>query len=220
MKIMLLFLVAELTTLLGVEPRRVVLPSEMAPFVPSGWQAIAWAGGDLNGDGRYDFALAMDDLSFIKPQDFYEKSPYLESPARVLVIYLGGSKGYVPFGRYQCLPYDYYFSGMTIAQGLLRIKTMCCGFEGFFQSKEEYKYRFEQDRFRLIGADMHYYSRIDDNHCSVNLLTSQVKFTERRTDKEGPDAVGLSWEVFLRPLVLYLEDAPLVCFYGLTIPER
>jgi hypothetical protein len=173
--------------------------------VPAGWKAIAFATGDLNADGRSDFVLVCDDLDYDHVEDGTDNWPYSENPTRAMYVYFADAQGHVLKGKYHTLPYGYHFDSVSIKRGVIGLKFYNCVFDGGWYSEEEYKYRLERGRFRLIGSELAGGSRRGTARTfgSINYLTSRQKY--REMSDYHPDAPYV-WSDLPSPQALFLED--------------
>lgn len=185
------------------EPLR--LPPEISVHVPAGWKSVAFATGDLNADRRNDFVLVCDDLDYVHVEDGTDGWPRAENRTRAMYVYFAAARGYVLQGRYHTLPYGYHFNSVSISRGIMKIRLYNCIFDGGWYSEEEYKYRLERGRFRLIGFDFEGGSRMGTARTSgsTNYLTSFEKF--REVSAYHPDLPFYWYALPPRP-ALFLED--------------
>ena len=208
---------AFVTLLLGVhllwavESKPLPLPSGISAYVPAGWKAVAFATGDLHADGRSDFVLVCDDLDY-DHVDYYDHVqdgtynwPYSENPTRAMYVYFADAQGHVLKGKYHTLPYGYHFDSVSIKRGVISLKFYNCVFDGGWYSEEEYKYRLERGRFRLIGSELAGGSRRGTARTfgSINYLTSRQKY--REMSDYHPDAPYV-WSDLPPQPALFLED--------------
>lgn len=204
MRLALAALLLGFDMLLAVEQAPLRLPPEASARVPAGWKAVAFAAGDLNADGRSDFVLVCDDLAFPQVEDGTDNWPYSQNPTRAMYVYLAEDQGHVLKGKYHTLPHAYHFNSVSIRRGVISIWLNNCVFDGGWYSNEEYKYRLERGRFRLIGSELAGGSRRGTARTfgSINYLTSRQKY--REISDYHPDSPYV-WSD-LPPQPLYLED--------------
>jgi hypothetical protein len=164
-------------SLWAVDQKPLPLPFGISAYVPAGWKAVAFATGDLNADGRSDFVL----------------------------VYFADAQGHVLKGKYHTLPYGYHFGSVSIKRGVIGLKFYNCVFDGGWRSEEDYKYRLERGRFRLIGSELAGGSTWGTARTfgSINYLTSRQK--SREMSAYHPDAPYV-WSDLPPQLALFLED--------------
>jgi hypothetical protein len=206
-------------------------PSELAPFVPSGWVLRARARGDLNSDGRADWVIVIEGDDSAKRASL-SWSVVNTNPRRLIVLIRDAKQalGYRQVG----LSSDRLIppaadelpkgeSAMSCAEDPLhdvavrnRVITATlvfwssCG--SWSRSQEQYRFRIEPgraavpDRVRLIGVEHITGSRAHGEQTieSWNLLTGKKQRTDVTVVPETRRKTKVSAIVDLRPL--YIED--------------
>jgi hypothetical protein len=160
-------------------------------FVPAGWALEASAVGDLNGDGRRDFALVLrqQDRANLVSHDGFCENP-LDTNPRILAVAFadrGGYRlalqnhGFIPRRDSPC-QLDWFSAdgGIEISHGGLRLFfEHMMGMGGWDAGTTSYAFRWQNGTMRLIGYD---YSNVQRNTgclntISVNYLTRRIKTT-------------------------------------------
>jgi hypothetical protein len=135
----------------------------LTAFVPKGWKLTDKAIGDLNGDRIPDAALAiwMDDPRNKIHPSYDPKTRYDTNPMMLVVAFGGKGGGYdLAVANHKLIPrrenpnQDPPFNGVTIANGVLRVKLhefLEAG--GWWLGKMSFVFRWQGDALRLIGYD-------------------------------------------------------------------
>lgn len=159
-------------------------------FVPKGWTILKSANGDLNSDLHPDVALVLqhrDSVSLVKDEDGYPDTITTQPRILVIAFYNSASKQFDlieqsnSFILYHDNPsMDDPFQHISIANQILQIDFSIFYNMGSWQtSTNNYKFRFQDHEFKLIGADynstMRNTGETEDHH--YNFLTKKVKVT-------------------------------------------
>jgi hypothetical protein len=170
-----------------------------ADFVPAGWTTIDSAIGDLNSDNLDDLALILqhsDSVTLIKIEDDY--SDTVRTQSRILVVAFRNviTKQYdlVEQSNTFILNHDNPimdepFQDISISSGVLKIDFRIWLSMGSWEtSNNSYKFRYQDNDFKLIGADFNSANRGsgETEDRSYNFLTKKVKVTKGNfsTDKK------------------------------------
>jgi len=163
-------------------------------YVPAGWQLLSSTVGDLNADSKDDAVIVIekDDPANRKQNSSLGANELNLNPRRLLVLFQK-EDGYYPVlstdkflptendEESPCLADPLGENGIKISKGLLKITLgywMSCG--GWGTSSEEYIFRYEGTRFRLIGHNHSDFMRNsgEGTESSTNYLTGKIKITE------------------------------------------
>jgi hypothetical protein len=157
-------------------------------FIPSGWTILDTAKGDLNKDGNDDLAFVLQyrDSVPIAITDYGDLDTVLAQPRMLLIaFYSTNSKQYnlIEQSNTFILSHDNPnmeepFQDISISKGILKIDFnifMNSGGWGTFTNN--YKFRYHEKEFQLIGADYYYLNRGsgETEGRSYNFLTRKVK---------------------------------------------
>ncbi|MCB9169423.1 MAG: hypothetical protein H6597_05995 [Flavobacteriales bacterium] len=161
-------------------------------FLPNGWTILKTASGDLNNDRIADMVVVLqhkDSVTFIKHDPDFNPNynDILTYQPRILIIafYDSTIKSYkrIEQSNSFILCHDNPnaeepFESITISNGILKIHFfffMNCG--GWGMSNNYYMFRYQEDEFKLIGADYNYLNRGsgETEDRSYNFLTKKVK---------------------------------------------
>jgi hypothetical protein len=180
-------------------------------FIPRGWVLIDSVSGDLNKDGFADKVFIID-----SDEEQYNKGRFLNMRTLVVVFYDTTAKHFNLieqtsnlFSSLTDTP-NLFYEVMEINKGVLTITYMHAG---SYPTIYDYKFRYQNNGFYLIGADKKYARPSDYENYSFNFLSKKWSLTtgndnsdekpitvlkklelkELKTLKsfEGPD----SWEV-------------------------
>jgi hypothetical protein len=165
--------------------------SQVSDFIPSGWALLDTAMGDLNKDGIADIALVIQfrDSARITLIGYNDVDTVFAQPRMLLIaFYNNNGKEFhlVEQSNTFILSHDdpnmeEPFQDISITKGILQIDFnifMNSGGWGTFINS--YKFRYESNEFKLIGADYHYINRGsgETEDRSYNFLTRRVKISK------------------------------------------
>ena len=166
-----------------------VAASPASPPVPAGWKVDVSARGDLTGDGIADVAMV---IRRANPRGIVQNdglgTQQLDTNPRQLVVFAGNGRGFrqiaasklliPPAGSTDspCLEDPLTEGGLAIARGVLSVRLhywLSCGSYGV--RTDNFKFRREGARFRLIGFDRLEFMRSsgEGEELSYNLLTGE-----------------------------------------------
>ena len=159
-------------------------------FIPSKWKLLASAKGDLNGDKKDDIAFVIQykDSVLIEKIEFEEKDTVITQPRILILAFFNPIlKKYelVEQSNSFILNHDNPnmeepFQNINITKGVLRLDFaifMNAGGWGIWNNS--YVFRYQENEFKLIGADYNYINRGsgETENRSYNLLTKEVKIS-------------------------------------------
>lgn len=169
------------------------IPSEgklIADFVPNKWKVIATSEGDLNKDKMNDIAFVIENTATenILLEGGFGKDTLNVNPRFLLVLFKTDSKyvlksinkKFIPSQDSSVSPcLDDPFmenGGIEIKNGVLNIDFhywLSCG--SWFVTDRNYKFRFQEDKFVLIGYDSSSFHRSsgESDSVSINFLTKK-----------------------------------------------
>ena len=201
----------------------IALPAYAAGFsahVPKGWKIIKSVEGDLNGDNQADAVLVLQkqDKANIIPNDSMGL-PELDTNPRMLKVLFKQADGYktaventtlIPPESDKdngCLADP--LSDVSINKGRLKVHFewfYSCG--SWWMSHSDYLFRYQNDRFLLIGYSHYEYHRASGeiNEYSDNYLTGKRKRTTGGNVFDSyPDRPKVKWER-LKKKPYYLDE--------------
>lgn len=203
--------------------------ADFSGFVPQGWKLIQSSVGDLNKDGQPDAVLVIQQENpdnFVKNDGLGVASLNL-NPRRLLVL-LQAEDGYREvLATEQFLPTEndenlpcltdplIEGGGVSVHRGLLVVNLsywLSCG--SYSVSGYNFKFRYDDDRFRLIGLDVNGFSRSsgEESQTSINYLTGKVKRTAG-LNVFAESKPTISWEALATDRrYFYLDEMNASCY--------
>lgn len=171
-----------------------------ADFIPSGWKIMGEAEGDLNGDKRKDFALVIraTQPKFITTHDGLGESPFDTNP-RILAVLFWENDGYklalqsnsfIAMADFPTMSEP--FQTVKIENGVLRLDfELFLSAGGWGMSNQNYKFRFQNGKFVLIGADKTDTQRNSGEmeSRSFNFVTRKVQITTGNISGKPKDKI-------------------------------
>ena len=159
-------------------------------FVPKGWKILKSKKGDLNSDNYNDIALVLqhrDSVSLIKDEDGFSDTVITQPRILVIAFFNNATKQYdlIEQSNSFILSYDnpsmdFPFQNISIVNQILQIDFSIFYNMGSWEtSTNNYKFRFQDNKFKLIGADYNSTMRNtgEIENRSYNFLTKKVKIT-------------------------------------------
>jgi hypothetical protein len=166
-------------------------------FVPKGWTILKSTKGDLNSDKYNDIALILqhrDSVSLIKDEDGLPDTVLTQPRILVIAFFNKATKQYDlieqsnSFILYHDNPsMDDPFQNISIANQILQIDFSIFYNMGSWEtSNNNYKFRFRDNQFKLIGADYNSTMRNsgETEDRSYNFISNKVKITTGNIENE------------------------------------
>ena len=222
-------LIAGLSVMLAACTAKSDQRTSIQDFVPPGWKVIQADIGDLDKDGANDTVLVIEqDNPVNRKQNDGMGERVLNLNPRHLIVLLKTPSGYhkaveathfLPSQNSAdtpCLtdPMDYAGEdSIQIERGTLKISLQdwfSCG--SWDSSNYEFKFRYDNGRFRLIGFDQstHMRNSGDATSYSTNFLTGKKKVvTENVFDPDVP--IESNWERLAGHREFYLDETNSKC---------
>ena len=176
-----------------------------AAFLPKGWKQTQLAKGDLNRDGKPDFAMVMrmDSAANRIPPSWDPKTPYDTNPWMLIAGFRDGAGYKLAVSDHQLIPRhenpnaDEEFDEIKVANGNLKVVMhlfMSAG--GWEMGGSAYTFRWQDDGFKLIGFDRDEVHRGsgETTEVSINYLTGrkQLKTGNIGDDKQKSSEVRIA----------------------------
>lgn len=192
--------------------------------VPAHWQVIAHERGDLNGDGRLDTVMVLEEMDAAKMLPNHGLGErIINTNPRHLQVWLADEHGHTKVAENRdwlpsagsedapCLVDPLLEEGgIAIEGGLLKIKLgfwLSCGSYGV--ARNEYTFRWQQNRLRLIGQDQTQFMRNsgESTEVSINYLTGRKKTVRGANifEDEAPQNISTHWEKLPAQSAWYLD---------------
>ncbi|MDO5640415.1 MAG: hypothetical protein Q4G28_11175 [Neisseria sp.] len=175
----------------------VATPAALQADIPAGWQPLLYAAGDLNGDGRADAVMIIQQQNpALRLQNDGFGMKILDTNPRRLLVWLREGGGYrllvqsrdglIPAAASaespcEADPLDSVMdSGLSIRRGSIYLTLAywySCGSWG--TQSQTYQLRHQRGSIRLIGLEQRDFSRNthDETRISVNFITGQIRQT-------------------------------------------
>ena len=191
--------------------------NNLEELIPEKWDTLSTAKGDLNKDGISDVAFVIqgtDKVNF-EVSELYDQDTLNLNP-RVLGIYFGdGSGGYVKQNQSNTFillrdspTMDEPLEGIEITdKGVLQIRFLFFYSAGsWYTSNHLYQFRFQNDKFKLIGYDTTDTHRAtgEVTSYSINFLTGKMSITRSNFTNDEPESV--EWKDFKLPELKSLDS--------------
>ena len=157
-------------------------------FIPEGWKILKKVNGDLNKDGLDDYAIVLQgtDKSNMQSDEYME----IDSNPRELVILFGKEKAncydlavrsstFIP--AHEEMHMDDPFEEMAITNGTLHLDyRIWYSMGSWYTSTYTYIWRFQDDDFKLIGANSSEFHRAsgEATDVSINFSTNKCSITK------------------------------------------
>lgn len=217
------YLLCFLVSALLAEEAPLTLPPAAQGYLPKGWKVLAAATADLNADGLTDLVFVREEADPRKVVKLLPANAGVRNyNPRVLVVLLAEAHGYRKLGEYaKLIPpafddeleyYDDRFQGITAEKGVLTVGFNYLTSAGsWWTSHEEYKFRLESGRLRLIGSETNegHRSTGEEILVSTNYLTGRRKTTTGLNMFAGnPSRPKEAWDKIEAPKPIYIEDLP------------
>lgn len=188
-----------------------------ADFIPKGWKIMGEAEGDLNGDKRKDTVLVIKggDPKFITNHDGLGESPFDTNPRILAILFwendkyklIGQSNSFIAMADFPTMSEP--FQTVKITNGVLQLDfEMFLSAGGWGMSNQNYKFRYQNGKFELIGADKTDIQRNSGEmeSRSYNFVTGKVKITKGSTSGEIKDKV--IWKNYKTKTLQNLDTIP------------
>ena len=197
--------------LLAVLPVGALAAPAVQDFVPQGWKLEQQVDGDLNGDGRADKVLVLQQQNTANWRDNEALgAPRLNLNPRTLLVLWNTPQGYreavrnttlLPSENSEdtpCLVDPLDEGAISIRKQVLVVNLhywLSCG--SYSVNHMQYKFRYQQGAWPLIGLDVNNSSRnsYDTEQSSYNFATGKALYTvvkAQTTVSSGSKAVGVS----------------------------
>jgi hypothetical protein len=210
-------------------PRLPAQGASARDFVPAGWALEASAVGDLNGDGRRDFAVVLrqqDQRNLVRHDGFCE-NPLDTNPRILAVAFAEAAGGYrLALQDHDLIPrrdtpcqMDWFSAdgGLEISRGALRVfLEHMMGMGGWDAGTTSYAFRWQDGAMRLIGYDYGNTQRNTGclNTISINYLTRRIRTTRTWVSNDRDEVRWRSLPPRHQPTLAAIGDA------GNFDPER
>jgi len=187
-------------------------------FVPKGWSLEIQARGDLNGDGRDDLALVLRDHD---PRNIIDNTdglgpPRFDTNPRILAVAFGEGDGYrLALANHTLIPrpdnpvLDDVLSengGVSIQRDTLRVRLhLFASAGGWTTALSTFTFRFQNDRFELIGYDRSEVQRNTGGTMAISVNYSTGRMS-RTTGSIAHDRSKTSWRRLPKRPLLTLEQ--------------
>lgn len=163
-------------------------------FIPNRWKLLDTAKGDLNGDKNDDIAFIIQYKNSVSIEkiEFEEKDTVITQPRILIIAFFNPIiKEYELIEQSNSFilthdnpNMDEPFQDIVITKGVLKLDfAIFMNMGGWGMSNNSYKFRYQKNEFKLIGADYYYTNRGsgETNDRSYNFLTKKVEISTGTT---------------------------------------
>ena len=186
-------------------------------FVPPGWILMSQVTGDLNRDGIPDVVLVLreNNPKNIVKHDILGENP-LDTNPRILAVAFGRAGGgyvlklenHTLIGRHTVPTVDDPLDddGVAIERGALRVRLHFFASAGSWTASNAiYRFRYQNDRFELIGYDSNVTERNTGKttDVSINYATGKMSTSRGTIDSDKKNAI---WTTLPRRAPLTIEQ--------------
>ncbi|HEX4652134.1 MAG TPA: hypothetical protein VH250_11595 [Granulicella sp.] len=196
--------------------------SSAAGFVVPGWKMQGLANQDLNGDGIIDIVFVLHDtdkknivtIPSTVPCNSGEGDPPVDSNPHLLVVAFGnpGGKGFhrvlanatfIP--RLAQSDMDDPYTGISVKHGTFSVKLSLFASIGGGSGNDSYTFRFQHNRFELIGYDDVSVDRStgEVDTTSADLISGREKLS---TGSISDDKSKYTWKTIKNPKTPSIEE--------------
>jgi hypothetical protein len=202
-------------------PSPPTLPPAAQAHLPKGWKLLKLVSADLNSDGLADlvFVRAQEDPKKISKR---EDGFIQDNNPRALVVLLADKDGFSkvvectkfipPEFDPEFEAYGERFRGISVSKNVLTVSFQHWASAGsWWVDTDEFKFRLEAGRLRLIGSERLTYHRSSGemSRASTNHLTGKVKETLGLYHfDEAKDKPVVTWKTLPSRKPIYIEDLP------------
>lgn len=175
-----------------------------ADFIPAGWEIMSQAEGDLNGDKQNDSVLVIkgNDEKFLNKNEGLGGDIFDTNPRILAVLFRENdqyklalqSNSFIAMASSPTM--EEPFQSVKITKGILQFDFeifMSAG--GWGMSNQNYKFRWQNNDFVLIGAD-----KMDVQRNSGEMETRSYNFStgkvQIKTGKTSSDKEKIQWRTF------------------------
>ncbi len=181
-------------------------------FVPTGWKVLQQAVGDLDGDGRADLALVVQNDR--QPEALSGFSEDGEQGRkfwpRVLVVALAETSGsgyrqlmansaFIPAHQFRSLDDVLEGESMAISKGVLSMSFHQFASMGTWSmGNTDYKFRYRDGAMMLIGMERYTIHRasLEYSQTSINFLTHRASVAAGNDNEDTPTKPKTTWHRF------------------------
>ena len=188
-------------------PKIKIEGESISNFIPIDWKLLASASGDLNNDKNDDIAFIIQykDSVSIEKIEFEERETVITQPRILILAFFNPI-----YKKYELIEQNNSFilnhddsnmnepfQNINIKKGVLRIDFhifMNAG--GWGMSNNSYVFRYQDNEFKLIGADYNYLNRGsgETENRSYNFSTKKVKISTQNNSDDKKKTILRSFK--------------------------
>jgi len=173
-------------------------------FIPAEWNVVDTVNGDLNKDTFKDIAFVIENRNnkYLKPEEFQHfilVIAFFDSIQNQFKL-IEQCNNLILYNQYQT---SAWYEGMMIVNGILEISFFK---GGITDNLTNYKFRYKENDFYLIGADRNIYNQVTKNFQNYSFNFLSKKWSVSTGNDESDSAPKTEWRKLENVTLMKLKD--------------